>query len=718
VWLELCELEPADLEWFLLISKRLGTSRRKEQAAFLLQLALPYYEAHERWDDALTILRQAAEFAPGDLSIREAVVKALRARHAGAPALERIFDHCGLRRGGDVFQSLECAERLIPFSDGEACYHPDWGIGLVRQLDLFSERVTIDFERKKGHEMTVDLAQDVLKPLPHRDIRAAWLRESERVARLVTEDPVQIIKMALTSLGGKATTREIKDRLCGSVIPEKQWSKWWGNTSALLRRDPYIGSSGGVAKTYVLREEAGTADNEWMEAFDKKRNPLEKIDLVLSYLRSVPRAELSSDLLCRFAVSLSALAQERRGLAVRAELYLTLEDIKEVEPSAVGPPETAREEILADRSVAVDVLAQLRREEHQWRLAERLRDRHPGAWLETCQDLILTPRSLIRDRLARSLRSEDLRHVLEDLARRVAPVPREYPGAFVWFAEQVLLNPQEAVSLGIEPPVLVERLLGLVDFLTDRAKRVEKDEAESLRISAAALRSLIKRDNFAILRNLLANMDRSVALSLYKRASGNAGLDVRAREQITRRILSRFPDLFAASDEESARLEEFLCTHRSLEARRARLRQIIDVELPRITNQIEEAREQGDLSENAEYHAARDRQKTLFSEAAEIREQIWNARPVDLSTVVPDQVRFGVCFRIRTPEEQKETYTVLGPLESDPEKNVLSYQAPFVRCFVGKKAGETVRVDLPNRSGDFYISAVEPIPPDILAPFS
>ena len=712
IWLDLCELDPADLEWFLSLSERLGGSRRKEGAALLLQLLIPYYEEHQRWEDVLTILRQAAAFAPEDLSIRDAVVKALRVRHAGAPALEHILDHCGLRRAGAILQSLERVERLISFSDGEACYHPDWGVGLVRELNLFSERITIDFERKKNHEMTVDLAHQVLEPLSHRDIRAAWVREPDGVARLVSEDPVEIIKMTLTSCGGKATTREIKGRLCGTVIPEKQWSKWWGNVSGLVRRNPYIGSTGGVGKTYVLREEAGSPDDEWMEAFDKKRNPLDKIDLVFSYLRNVRQTELSSDLLRRFALSLSALASERRRLAVRAEIYLTLEDIREAEPSAVGPPENAFQEILADRSVAVEVVTQLRREEHQWRLAQRLRGHHVDAWSESCEDLILSLRSLIRGRLVESLRSEDLHHVLQDLARRVAPAPREYPGPFVWFAEQVLLNPREAVSLGIEPPVLVERLLALVDFLADRAKRVEKSEAEGLRISAAAIRSLIKHDDFAIVRNLLANMDRSLALSLYKRASGNAGLDVRAREQITRRILARFPDLFAGTEEESTRSEEFSCTYPLLEVRRTRLRQLIEVELPRITDQIEEARKHGDLSENAEYHAARDKQKMLSSETADIQEQIRNARPVDLSTVVPDQVRFGVRIRIRTPDDEEEMYTVLGPWESDPANSILSYQAPFMRCFLGKKAGESVEVDLPNRSGKFSISTIEPIPPD------
>ncbi len=718
LWLELCELNPADLDWFLSMSDRLAGARWREQAAVLLQLLVPYFEEHARWDDVLTILKRAAALAPKDLSIRDAVIKALRAKHAGAPALEHVIDHSGLRRSGTILEALEWAQRFIPFSDGEACCHPDWGVGLVSELNLFSERVTIDFERKRNHEMSVGLAQKILEPLRHRDIRAAAVREPDRVADLVKNDPVQIVKMALISCGRKASTRQIKERLCGSVIPEEQWSKWWSNAVGLLRRDPYIGSTGAASKTYILRDEAGSADDEWMEQFDKKKNPLDKTDVVFSYLRSVSQSNRSTDLLRRFSVSLSALARERRKPSVRAEIYLTLEDLNEIAPSIDRPSEESYEEILKDMSDAVGLVCDLRREEHQWRLAVRLKALYPDRWPEICKSLMLSSRCLIRDRVAADLRSEGQRYVLEDLAREAALDPRNHPNAFVWFSEQVLFKPEDAIPLGIEPPVLFERLLALIDFLSDRAKRVEKEEAEDLRRAASAARDLVKRDNFAVLHSLLENMDRSVAMSLYKRASGNAGLDVRARERITRRILGRFPGLFAAADDEVGKPKEFLCTRKTLDERRERLRYIVEIELPRITDEIEEARKQGDLSENAEYHAARDKQKTLAGEAGDLQEQLANARPVDLNTVIADRVRFGVRMRVNDGEGTEEEIVVLGPWESDPSNNILSYQAPFTSCFIGKKEGETVQVDLPNRSGMFTVSSIEPLPDEIAARFN
>lgn len=718
LWLELCELDPSDLEWFLSMSERLTGARRKEQAGVLLQLLVPYYEEHGRWDDVLSILRRAAAFAPTDLSIRDAVIKALRAKHAGAPALEHVIDHSGLRRAGAILDSLEWAERFIPFSDGEACYHPDWGVGLVKELNLFSERVTIDFERKKNHEMSVDLAQDILDPLPHSDIRAAVIREPERVAELVEKDPVQIVKMALVSWGGKASTRQIKERLLGAVIPEKQWSRWWGNVSGLLRRDPYIGSTGAASKTYVLRAEAGSADDEWLEQFDKKKNPADKCDVVQSYLRSVSSSDRSSDLLRRFAVSLSVLAKERRSLKVRVEMLMVLEDLSHVEASIDPPSVEDYSDIFKDRSKALDVLLSLRREEHQWRLAERVKTRYPDEWKEICQILILDSSCLIRDRLAADLRAEGMENVLEELARKVTHDSRDYPKAFVWFVEKALFQSDDAVPLGIEGPVLFERLLSLVDFLTDRAKRVEKDEAEDLRRSAAAVRSLIKREDFGILQNLLETMDRSVAASLYKRASGNAGLDVRARERITRRILGRYPGLFAAVDEETGKSEQFLCTRRSLDTKRDRLRHIVEIELPRVTDEIEEARKQGDLSENAEYHAARDKQKTLSGEAGDLQEQLRKARPVDLEEIEADRVRFGIRLRLNGGDGQEEDIIVLGPWESDPSQNILSYQAPFISCFSGKREGEVVEVSLPNRSGSFTITSVEPLSAELVSHYN
>ena len=84
-----------------------------------------------------------------------------------------------------------------------------------------------------------------------------------------------------------------------------------------------------------------------------------------------------------------------------------------------------------------------------------------------------------------------------------------------------------------------------------------------------------------------------------------------------------------------------------------------------------------------------------------------------LSTVIPEHVRFGVRVRVRTPDGGEETFSVLGPWESDPARNILSYQAPFASCFVGKKVGDAVQVDLPNRTGEFCVSALEAIQPDL-----
>nr|HPO09953.1 GreA/GreB family elongation factor [bacterium] len=594
-------------------------------------------------------------------------------------------------------------------------YHPDWGVGLVKRLDLFSERVTFDFERKKNHEITVNLAQEILEPLRHRDIRAAWVREPDRVNRLVEEDSAELVRMALISCGRKASAGELKQRLCGSIIPEKKWSRWWTNASAAVKKDPFISLAGSASKAYILRKEPRSTEEEWMESFEKKRNPIEKIDLVLSYLRNTKPSNYDVELLRRFSLMLAALAKERRNPAVRLEIYLTLEDLNRREPSIDRPAESTWDEILTSPSEAVDLLLQLAYPDHQWRMWERLRERYPDAWSEICGTLMLSHQSLIRDRLAEWLRSEHHEAILSDLAKRVAPDPREYPEAFAWFSDEILLGNRQDVSMGIDPPVLFERLLMLVDFLNDRAKRVEKTEAEMLRASAAQVRSVLKKDDFAILDKILPNIDRSVAQSLYKRANGNGGLDIRAREKITRRILARFPGLLGSLEtgSEGDRPTEFLCTYPAHEARRKRLQQIIEQELPRVTDQIEEARKHGDLSENAEYHAAKDKQKTLYGEAADLRDQLQMARPTDLSRVVPDEVKFGVKVRIANAEGEAKVYTVLGPWESIPEQDILSYQAPFMRSFLGKKTGDIVEIDLPNRKGTFTVGEIESVPAEL-----
>ena len=127
------------------------------------------------------------------------------------------------------------------------------------------------------------------------------------------------------------------------------------------------------------------------------------------------------------------------------------------------------------------------------------------------------------------------------------------------------------------------------------------------------------------------------------------------------------------------------------------LKQLKSVERPAIIRAIAQAREHGDLSENAEYHAARERQSFIEGRLAEIEDQIARAAVIDVSKLSGDTVKFGAKVTIADEDSgEEQTYQIVGAVESDINHGLLSVTAPLARALIGKTIGDTVEVTTPR----------------------
>jgi transcription elongation factor GreA len=134
------------------------------------------------------------------------------------------------------------------------------------------------------------------------------------------------------------------------------------------------------------------------------------------------------------------------------------------------------------------------------------------------------------------------------------------------------------------------------------------------------------------------------------------------------------------------------------------LKQLKSVERPAIIRAIAQAREHGDLSENAEYHAARERQSFIEGRLAEIEDQIARAAVIDVSKLSGATVKFGAKVTIADEDSgEEQTYQIVGAVESDINHGLLSVTAPLARALIGKTIGDTVEVTTPRGSKAYEI---------------
>ncbi len=134
------------------------------------------------------------------------------------------------------------------------------------------------------------------------------------------------------------------------------------------------------------------------------------------------------------------------------------------------------------------------------------------------------------------------------------------------------------------------------------------------------------------------------------------------------------------------------------------LKNLMQVDRPAVIRAIESAREQGDLSENAEYDAAKERQSWIEGRINDIQGQLAGAEVVDISVLKSDRVIFGATVVLMDNETDKEiTYQIVGVDEADVKEGRISIISPIARAMIGKKAGDLIEVRTPNTDKEYEI---------------
>jgi len=138
------------------------------------------------------------------------------------------------------------------------------------------------------------------------------------------------------------------------------------------------------------------------------------------------------------------------------------------------------------------------------------------------------------------------------------------------------------------------------------------------------------------------------------------------------------------------------------------LRRLRSLERPKIVREIEEARAHGDISENAEFHAAKEKQSLIAAQISDIEDTLARAEVIDISKLSGDKIVFGATVTLADVDSGDEVvYQIVGDHEAEPKNGKISVSSPIARSIIGKNVGDEVQVRIPTGTRNFEILDVD-----------
>lgn len=689
-WLDLLTVPPTELEFYREFVRVTRRHKLLDTAYSLLVMLLEELQNRAMWRGLDPILRFLAPTWPDSPDLRKIAGRAIRALNESDPNLPHMLAACKGLALPQVFVAIDELKKLEP---GNVFRHAYWGDGIVRELDLGANRTVIDFETQPGKALEVGFARKHLTWLPPTSFGARRTADPEPLRTLAQDAPAELIKLVLADNDGRIKQAELKKTLQGSIIQEDEWNSWWTNTRGVLRADPFIefDAKRGANAEIVLRDHPKTPDEELLDLF---QDPATPFALRVSAFRKATAIEPAT--LSQIAAGLEARRSSATMPAEELDAELLLEEVA----ARAGKAKSVSWRDKLDRISASDIAA-LSDPQH---VAAVLHEWLAGHGQEgTREALAAVPSSsaTFANAVWNELHERGAITQFAPVARTVLDDPMGSPDLFLW-ATKTLLEDNE-LSEFYPTSVLVPELMEQIDAcerLVDSPGADRHTQATAKQV-ISRLRTLLQARQYAPIRVAAEHMTTDQAQRLLRAILNSDALNSTFKAAAEKQILAAKPELDklkeTSAPAQTVASDIHYCTAAAREQKLAELRELQTVTIPANALEIEHARQEGDLKENAGYIFGKEKQKLLMQRLMQLQQDVASARVFGAESVKTDTIGFGVGFEaLNLSSGESETYTVLGRFETDPDRHILSYQSPFMQPFVGKGVEDEVMVERPN----------------------
>ncbi|HET7437736.1 MAG TPA: GreA/GreB family elongation factor [Thermoanaerobaculia bacterium] len=651
-WMNQLDADPSDVDSFLTIAKALRKAEQRTQSDTLLGLLADALKERGLWYERLQALKELGRLSKHPATMRPQIEEALKKSLGTHKSFPRAFQFANFHDPqSNPIERAEKIETWLNYDEGEAFFMAGRGAGLVTELNPELGICRLDFEKDKRVSVPLGAAAKFLTPIPQGHILREKFTEGEKLKKLAKDTPGEFFARLLKSFGRPMMMAEVRDAVIG-IVPEEKWSSWWTNA----RKNPQVVTSGTGAKaTYAFAGSEGDAADAIRRDFDRA-DLKTKLDLARKH--SARNQELANHFSTTLASEAARVA--RTDAALAWQILTTLEGL----PGKYTP--TIEPSSLLSGAMASRAVAAISDKPMREKALAVVRENHPDWAKVYAEEFFLDDEPRILSSIINSLEEAGHTDVRDRLIDETLRYPRRHPRAFYWYVKR--LAEDESLSDKATYNVLFQMLDALThdEFSGVRARLKDMFEKGGL-----AIRIIMHQDNEEQARKLVETLDRYGALEEYR------------REIVKNAAHMKYPTL------REPQQEPVYATADSLAKKRAELTNLKTVEIPANSRALQAAREMGDLRENFEYKAARQRAEYLSARVGELASEISRVRVLEPHQIDTTAVRVGTKVELSNGDVRRDV-TILGPWESDPEHGVYSNQSEVANKLIGHTAGEIV----------------------------
>jgi transcription elongation factor GreA len=680
IWEKLLGFCPEDTDFFLHVQKKIARNISEDKAVILLKDM--YGSCKDKdIDTAITILKIVLQYDEKDVPARRDIVECFEKKYAAHSQLEEYIRISNVSQTyRNVHEAITDFEKHIAFDKGNFVFHRTWGVGRIAEIK--GDDIRIDFAKKRGHSMSLKMAVGALQTLSKDHIwvlKATW--KKEKLLEKIKGDCSWALKTIIKSFGNSCDIKRIKAELVPAVLAEREWPSWSGKARDILKSDPMFGVSPDNIDLFTVRDRPITVSEKLYNQFKAERNFYDRAATIRNFANQKD-AEIDSEY---FAEMLSYFTAFFRGSSQNGDqavaAYLLVKELAGKYPH-LG---TGLSLNFADIFKGIDDVPQLFKSLKDNRFKEEFLH-HVQLFIPGWADIYirLFPHALLPSIISQ-LEKEGYAGKLSAMAASCFENFRDCREAVVWLFKNA---PQtdwfKAVNIPYEKQIIV--LIHILD-LTYRDIENQRDTPENRKINKQVYTILFKE---GLLNNYIDQADDDAIIRVYTFINDVKDLDPQDKLNLKSRIQDRRPDFkFLESDTEKKGSGGLMVTRAKLEEKQKQLAHIMEVEVPANSKEIEFALSLGDLRENAEYKAAKEKQELLNATVAKLKEEIARAQIFDPNAVNTSKASFGTRVVLVNEENgERKEYSILGPWESDPDNNIINYLSPLGKAMLNRTEGE------------------------------